>query len=552
MGSLLESVSPVLSVIPRVPKHDDRHLLVYDGERVLVERTGEIHPLTHLPLILLSEQPAIVICENATHLLGELNYGRCARHPGWQYKLSLVERRSYRQHKVSRPTATKHLLVSWFGWKTESKKANHYHHPIDPVLFTGSAVSGLRTKANRETDRLYTLLAWGIDMREWCHENGLRVSSSGGGLAVQLLRDPRFYPTPRRKVPRATNDKARPHLPGNHYELHTPPYREQDAYYLDMASAHHFCASRVALPHANGLYARGKFRKPVDSVEDEPFTNNEPLWIATTDSEFERICNGYGLLQVRLESQQHLRHRFTLPYLKKPGVRIAWIYTNELPLIDELGGKILGIDAAWVSWQKDTGIPKFAEWAIEQNRTMSAERKKWCKPALLSVYGMLAHSPHSPTIGYRESERGVRQSMLIPGGGVIDASWHHLPESESKIANVIQRGMIEAEVRVMVIQMARELTAAGAEVLALYADSVIVKEPFPLTLLTLRSPWGIKTDLPKLQFFNPVSFSSAKMTKLPGIPMREDLGRERVARLKREAATFAQHAGALAGKRPSR
>jgi len=192
--------------------------------------------------------------------------------------------------------------------------------------------------------------------------------------------------------------------------------------------------------------------------------------------------------------------------------------------VRELGGQILGIEAAWVSFERDDGIRKYAEWAMAENRAMSSERKKWCKPTLLAAYGMLAHRPTAPTIGYHQSDKGIRQPVPVPGGGVLEMNIHQAQkETESRICNVIHRGMIEAEVRVRVIRMARELAAQGTEVLALYADSVIVNSDLPLTFLP--EPWDIKTELTQLEFFNAVSFHSKEMTKLPGIPDRLDTDR---------------------------
>jgi len=528
VGTLEERVSPVLSVAPRIPKYDSRHLLIYDGTRVLLERTGEVHPAHLFPGLLLSEDPGIVICENALQMLAHLNYGVCSRRPGWQFRTSFVKRTKWRQIKGNRPVTQGHTLVSWFGWRTfwsnGTTAHTHYHYPVDPIVLANCAIHRLIPHEVDSDARLAALLAWGMDMREWCRENDLKVSTSAGSLAIQLLTDPRFYPESRRKVPRATNDRARQHLFGNHYELHTEPRIFQNGYYLDMKSAHHYCASKVALPNANTLNARGKFREPLGESEDQPFTRSEPIRVASGCAAYRQLTTrAYGLLQVRIDPLRP-HERFTLPYLKKPGIRIAWIYTNELELVRELGGQILGIEAAWVSFERDDGIRKYAEWAMAENRAMSSERKKWCKPTLLAAYGMLAHRPTAPTIGYHQSDKGIRQPVPVPGGGVLEMNIHQAQkETESRICNVIHRGMIEAEVRVRVIRMARELAAQGTEVLALYADSVIVNSDLPLTFLP--EPWDIKTELTQLEFFNAVSFHSKEMTKLPGIPDRLDTDR---------------------------
>lgn len=537
MASLRESVSPVATVKPRTPKHDARHLLIYDGERVLVERTGEVHPASRFPFILLHEEPAIVICENAPRMLVPLNNGICGQMGGWQFKTTLVKRTKFHQRNRAKPTTIGHLVVSWFGWKSLTNRASHYHYPVDPMVMTGCAVHRLIPHEADSEDTLQALLAWGTDMREWCQQNGLKVSSSAGSLAIQLLTDPRFYPKPRRKVPRATNDRARPHLVGNHYELHTEPYIfHSGAYYLDMASAHHYCASNVILPDANSLNARGLFREPLDPAPGELTPVNPPAWLQPHDRQFKDIVeNSYGLLQLRVEGLRPYE-KFTFPFLRKYRLQTVWIYTNEVPLIRELGGYISGMDAAWTSWHPDTGIPKYAEWAMTENETMTPQRKQWCKPALLAPYGMLAHRPSAPEIGYHHSEGGIRQPIPVPGGGSLEMNICQTgQETESRIANVIQRGIIEAEVRVRVIQLARELDKAGLEVLGLYADSVIVDSKNQLP--PLPEPWRVKT-LTQFEYFNRVSFQSKEMVKLPGIADRLD--EDRISRVKAMAAFSGQ------------
>lgn len=508
-----------VSVVPRVSPPETRGVIAFDGEHILVERTGEIHPAAELPLILVTEPPGLLVAEQASVLLVHLNQTVCARLPGWQYRVSPVVRRVYRQHRRERATEAHDVLVAFLGWRSDSRHT-HYHYPLDPFVFSGHPIRRMVNYPEGRAGKLQALMTWGIDIRAWCQTEGLKVSGSSGSLAVQLLKDPRFYPDARRKVPRATNDRARIHLPGNHYELFTPTGVYRDALYLDMKSAHHTCAAETPLPEAGGLLARGRFRNP-----PEEFVGRE-VWTRADTPTGRALLQSHGLLLVRLESLRP-HEKYTLPYLRKAGMKLQWVFTNELPLIQELGGRVFGIEAAWTSWQSDEGIPKFARWAMEQTQDMNEIRKRWAKPVLLSVYGMLAARPEAREYGYATAANGEQAYWMTPAGPLPVSVTRQQRETESPVANVIHRGMIEAEVRGRVIHLARELAGAGVEVLALYADSVIVSTETPLPFLP--PPWEVKSPMSRLRFLNPVSFTSDEMTKLPGVPSADDHHRMMVA-----------------------
>ncbi len=511
---------PPVSVYPRTPTYDSRPIIAYDGHHVFVERTGELAPAARLAYLLVLEPPSILVCDRASALLAELNDSAAARIPGWQYRVSPVVRRTYRQHRRDKPTETHDIIVAFLGWKT-STRHSHYHYPLDPSVFTGHYLRKVVT-AEEEPDKLRALVVWATDVRQWCRDNGLKINGGTGALAVQLLKDPRFYPQPRRKIPQATNERARAHLPGNHYELFVKERTYHDAYYIDMQSAHHVCASEITFPCPNGLLARGPFHNPPEDI-----AGREP-WVRSSRPAFTSLLKSHGLLLIRLEVPRRatLAGMFAPPYMKKPGLRLAWVYTNELPMIRELGGIVEGIEAAWTSYTADRGLNIYARWGMNEAASMSPQRKRWGKPTLLAVYGMLAARPTEREFGFRHAKGGMKHTYMTPGGPLPAVVRKQSKATESPVVNVIHRGMIEAEVRLRALAFARKLHAQGCQVLCIYADSVIISSKGPVPLI--EQPWQIKVPLTRLEFFNPTSFHSVEMTRLPGIP-RE--GRDRIARL---------------------
>lgn len=495
------------TVQPRKPVQDSRPIIAYNGESIAVERTGEIHPGATLPEVLLTEPSSILVCERADAMLKWLCESPAARIPGWQFKVTPVERMVFREQRRKRPTVFRQVIVSFLGWRLD-RRHTHYHYPLDPVCFVGTPLRRIITAEN-EASELVALLRWGRDVREWANENGLKVAGGSGSLATQLLKDPRFYPDTRRKVPRATNKKARPHLPGNHYELRAPERTYFDAYYLDMTAAHHTCAESIQFPNANTLLARGRFREPPTSATREPFTiPGRPA--------FTRLITSHGLLLVRLNVPHIPAERFPPPYMKEAGVRNVWVYSNELPMIRELGGLVEGVEAAWSSWDPDPGLNQYARWALSQIASMADERKRWAKPVMLATYGMLAARPSAREYGYANARGGEKRVYMTSNGPLHVRVKSQEKETESPVVNVVHRGMIEAEVRMRALSLARDLHSQGVRVLCLYADSVVIESTGAIPFIP--PPWRIKSPMTNLQFFNAVSFASDEVTKLPGIP----------------------------------
>jgi hypothetical protein len=87
---------------------------------------------------------------------------------------------------------------------------------------------------------------------------------------------------------------------------------------------------------------------------------------------------------------------------------------------------------------------------------------------------------------------------------------------EMGMANVIHRGLIEAETRLRSLELARKLSEEEHKVLAIYADSVFVAGGKPLPLLA--PPWRVQNHLTALRFLTSTAFTSHELEKMPGVP----------------------------------
>lgn len=371
-----------------------------------------------------------------------------------------------------------------------------------------------------------TLLAWGQDVRAWIHANDLHPSPTAGGLAGQLLRDPRWYPDARRKVPRATNARGRAALPGNYYRLYWPVHKPVNATYIDMSGSHHHAAASIHFPSSNHLYARGAFRTP-DTTE------TTDIWTRHGTARFARIMQSHGLFLLQLNVPALKPDQFPPPYMEKAGRVIAWVFSNELPALYALGGIVEAVAAAWTSYETETGLNHYAQWALTETATMDAARKRWAKVVLLAAYGNLAARARTTEFAYRTAQEGIPRDY--PAGPHRLPAIAHVTDIEREVptVNTIHRGMIEAEQRRITLDLARTLTQQGHTVLSIYADAIIVRSDRQLPLLP--PPWRVDAHLTNLRFASPTSFRSDERTKLPGMT-REDRERfDRLARIRRHA-----------------
>lgn len=432
--------------------------------------------------------PTLFVRLSAADFVAELDEVYSISHPtSWQWSAASSEREIVRGevHLATRIST----VVRYFGWK-----GGNYHRIIDPVTMYKRSLDQVWPS---DDSLIVRLLNWAVALRDFCDENGIEVRPTMGSLGSQFLTDPRFYPEARRKVPTATNEQARPYLPGNYYRLKfTPsPNVHFTAHYLDQSRAHHYHAEHTPLPNANSLYAHGNFIDLRECVFQE------------ADDKF------YGLYCLDLVPPVH---RETFPFVHGKGsvIEKQFIYSCELDQLRSVGYEVYGVRAAWGSYQRDTGIAKYARWAGEQlDRYVAAP---WLKPILLATYGTLAMKPQDQAESiFRLAKRG--KSRTIRTGHHSLKGTAVTRKMDPRIANVIHRGMIEAATRAESIGYANWLQSQGHSVLSIYADAVIVRVNDDKPLPPIPEPWRLKETLNHLQFINKQAFMSDSMTKLPGV-----------------------------------
>lgn len=478
------------------------------GNEVLLE-SGEVHPYSQLPKLILTEPSSIVVAHQVAHVVRDLDR-QFKENERWQFRATPVKREVWGPNRTYR-TTIRETNINFFGFKNPGKKAGHYHYPISPQSFCLKTANEIRRGAPEPNSTILKLIEWGRDLREFLAEHELRLSPTSGGIAAQLLRDGRFYPNARRKVPLHTNRAAREKLPGNYYKLYAAKegHFYKRAAYLDQTSAHHNAAKDIALPDANSLRRRGRFF----TLEDIPYARHGT-------EKYKKLIRHHGLFYLAIECPRFFPNSFPLPECGEgEGYRRGFFYSNEIPYLLELGVRIRHIIACWTSPAKERGLSNYAKWAMDQIAESGPHRKPWIKPTLLAAYGVLAAKPKKLEFGYKTAENATEKQYPCGSGflTVQAKQMEHLHELPT--ANVIHRGMIEAETRLRSMRLARALSREGHSILAIYADSVFVEDGKELPLLAY--PWRLQARLTALRFLSPTQFSSNELEKMPGVPQNQ-------------------------------
>jgi hypothetical protein len=427
------------------------------------------------------------------------------RTPGaWRWRIVPQEKSMFTVGGFMRPTRAE-VPVNYFGWRAPGS----YHKAIDPITFCGQKIGDVWpdevtvVASDPEWRLVRKLLAWATAIRDFCDENGMEVRSTQGSIAAQFLTDPRFYPHARRKVPHVINDRAREHLPGNHYFLNVAPAPSNNftAHYLDQHSAHHYHAQTTPLPDSNHCFAFGRFLDlaPAPPLRIDPdFMGLYCLDLSAPANRpaFDWIGNG---LAERIGDT----------------LDVQFIYSNELQHLLDVGYRVRAVRAAWGSVKRDTGIARYAHWATEQLDKYNGAA--WLKPILLATYGVLATRPMNRQSVFRTAKKGVPVEIRTGRRQLNGLLVQNPRKLEPGVAHIIQRGMIEAVTRSETIGLAQWLDYLGHTVLSLYADAVIVEADDDRPLPALPEPWRLKKTLNHLQFINTQAFQSDGMTKLPGV-----------------------------------
>lgn len=492
------------TVKPRKPNSNaDRTIYVIIDDSYSDEQ-GSIGDTTDLLARLQRTPPCIIASANESAKILKRVQDMWGKHPDFQFRVSPIEREIFTPRQTKHRLTLSLLAVSWFGWCDPSKHANHrYHLLIDPLTFSGQFLP------HRD---FATYLQWAQELRAFCLEQNWNLRPTQGSVGRQALQDPRFYPEARRKVPRATNDRVRPHLPGNHYQLVTPPdpHKEYEADYIDQSRCHHFHAINAALPDCNYLRGYGNFRHP----ESGKYFRRTPKRIAT-------FCDGFmGMLCVTIWWPPERRSETLLvPKFLQEGAhrKPVYIYSEDLPLLDSLGVRITGIIAAWGSKRRDEGLARYGKWAIEE---LDRAAPGWKKSLLLSPYGALATTPRKQAVAYHRTKpgKGVRRLIRSKSGIEIPAFYCETTKvTEPSTNNVLHRALIEASNRSESLMYAHFLEGLGRRILSVYVDALMVETDEDYPSIPLFHPWRLDRHLTRLRFLSESQFTSNELRKLPGI-----------------------------------
>lgn len=486
---------PPKIVKPRGRTYQRLPVVAINGQQTLNE-DGEMGKIMDLVAALPTMQPTLFVKYNAADFVAGLDITYAKTHKNWQWHATEREKGITAPNGV-RVAARITTTIHFFGFKER-----HYHKIIDPVAMHARSIDDIWPGPE---PKIVRLLRWAVALRDFCDINQLDIRPTTGGISAQFLTDRRFYPDARRKVPRLTNDRVREELPGNFYHLSvdTGPEHEYTAYYLDQSRAHHYHARQTALPDANGLYAIGRF---------------QDLGTCVFPDVWDSFCGLYCLDLVVPKGRRS--SRFVRAWLRQKPTDLVlekrFIYSNELPLLQDMGYGVSGVRAAWGSHRQDTGLSKYADWAIEQLDLYSDA--PWLKPILLSTYGTLATRPKIAEAIYKQCKRGEPVTLLVGRNKLRGTLTKGRLKLEPRIANVLHRGMIEAGTRVESLYYAVHLEINHYQVLSVYADAVIVKVDDDQELPLIIDPWRLKQTLNHLQFINTQSFQSGEMTRMPGVP----------------------------------
>lgn len=483
-------------------------IIAVDQNDVLLEN-GEIYAFSELAKLVKLQPSSIVVSHHFGGIIKWLD-SEFKDDPRWQFRVKPLERQGWSPNRERKSRVIhKDCIVNYFGFKGKRRQKGQYHYALSPSIFCLRTVNELRRNAPGEDATIVKLMEWAKEIRAYLQAHQLNLSPTSGGIAAQLIRDKKFYPEDRRKVPSKTNSLARDHLPGNFYELYDaePGKGFHRAAYLDQISAHHTAAMSLKFPNANTLKRRGYY----SSLKDK-------IYARRGSEVYDALIKQHGLFYLSLEAPRFFSGDFPLPALGTDGGhRRAYIYSNELPYLNQLGVRINHIIACWTSPDIDTGLNAYARWAFAQVEKANSLQKAWLKPTLLSAYGILAAKPKLQEFGYKQLDGGGEYKEYPCGSGFLKVKAIISKKAlEPVMANVIHRGMVESQTRLTSLELARKLSKEGFSILAIYADSVFVKDADQLPFL--EHPWRVQDFLSRLQFDSATHFTSDQICKTPGVP----------------------------------
>lgn len=375
-----------------------------------------------------------------------LLHERWSHDPEWTWRVT-VQRKPHHRHRQH---------VSYYGFRRKDRQS-----------FTNLVLDASSVTNDLDTD----LIALGRWVREFCNSYGLHLRASAAGIASQLLRHPMFYSEARRAVPRFINSTARDHLPGPYYESYVDPaQRMTAAMYIDQQAAYHYAALTTPLPHANSTRASG-------------LTRGNGIYARAGGDLYQREIRKYGLIHARVTvpTISAKQHKFLPRSLRTPGEHDLWIWTNELPYLESFGLRVQHLISVWGTHERDYGIVKYARWAQRVSR-----ENPHMKALLLMPYGALGRRPETVEIHTPHGE-----DDLLLAGQWVEGTRSHEINVPTYTANALQLGLIQAHVRTLSLDMARQLSAHEQEVISIYADGIFIKLDDTKTI-PLFAPWRLK------------------------------------------------------------
>lgn len=464
---------------PRRTGYKHKPILVVHGD---IGRTEDGTVVRNLPAFCAAMDSHLWVTLDPSWLLEILDY-YFTYEPRWTYQLADSETKTRATTRLTR-----------FGLKPEEgRKRRTLHVCWAPMDMAPDPTSFIETSAEG-------MMKFAVDVRGWLSENNLPIPTALSGIGASLLRDSRFYPDPRGRVPHFINQRVREFLPGVHQETRARENVVHTAAALDQRGAYHQIVQDIDLPDTTTLHAYG-YEKLIEG--------NPKPWLLPSDGlHFREALQRPGLIYARVLSRPTHRREFRPPAVNFHGVRDIYVWTNEVAFLEAHGVEFQCIYAAWISEEKDKGLARYGAWAQHRIQGASDYRKRWLKPALHSAYGLLGAKPRTLRIGRRTGYGepatwylGVRKFF------VREIEIEHKPP----LASCPTLGLIQAEVRLRTMQMANDLNTRGASVTHIHADGLHVVGDLPL----LPDTWSI-TERTGLRYLDRVSWISDQGDVLPG------------------------------------
>lgn len=385
------------------------------------------------------------------------------------------------------------IYVRYIGWKNRQHGAYQpKHFPVDPYTFA-------RDNSSEQYRRMSVdeMVAWAADMHSFIEEFDLLPAPSFYKLSAQFLRN-RFNEGHSHKL----NERLRFALPGNYYLYNASPIQVYgEVLEVDQSNAHHHSAASLSFP----------LKSSVRQIEQVPWKDYVRKYLS--------VPGWNGVLHLLGEVPYLRTETYLPPPWNEPGLTQGYVYTNELEYLLQCGMKPVHVLQGWIGDERDPLPTHYGKWAMQQIAAASPSRKRWLKPTLLATYGMLAARPFRQISIWAHTENGGPRGNFHVGKEQFMSLTYKQngePPVPSRYANVIHRGMIEAETRLQTLKMAKQYAEQGFEVLALYADGIFVTRPKSGQMPLIAPPWRM-TPITNAHFPHKGQVICDQYEKLPGV-----------------------------------